>query len=115
MGAKSKYKENENKKKKYSVCMVCSLQSAVCSLQSAVCSLRGLRFGVTRCVVAWTNIVGQNFGKVSSITIANHLKGCGKKEIGETGYKFFSENYIHNVFVKEEDGRAGTCEEKGRC
>ena len=39
--------------------------------------------------------------KVSSITIAKHLTGCGKKEVGEKGYKFFTENYIHNVFVRE--------------
>lgn len=52
---------------------------------------------------------------MSSITIADHLKGCGKKEIGEKGYKFFPENYIHDVFVKEEDGRPGPCEVKGRC
>ena len=70
--------------------------------------------GDERCVVAWTKSL-KNLGKVSSITIANHLEGCGKKEIGEKGYKFFTENYIHNVFVKEEDGRAGTCEVKGRC
>ena len=41
--------------------------------------------------------------KVSSITIAKHLTGCGKKEVGEKGYKFFTENYIHDVFVKEDD------------
>ena len=38
--------------------------------------------------------------KVSSITIAKHLTGCGKKEVGEKGYKFFKENYIRNVFVR---------------
>ena len=38
-----------------------------------------------------------------------------KKEIGEKGYKFFTENYIDDVFLKEEDGRVGTCEVKGRC
>lgn len=45
--------------------------------------------------------------KVSSITIAKHLTSCGKKEVGEKGYKFFTENYIHNVFVKEDD--PGSC------
>ena len=64
--------------------------------------------GVERYLVAWTKSL-QNLAKVSSITIADHLKGCGKKEIGEKGYKFFTENYIHDVFVKEEDGRPGTC------
>jgi len=52
---------------------------------------------------------------VSSITIGNYLKKCGIKEIGEKGYKFFTENYMHNVFVKEEDDRAGTRGVKGRC
>ena len=32
--------------------------------------------------------------KVSSITIAKHLTDCGKKEVGEKGYKFFTEHYI---------------------
>ena len=64
---------------------------------------------------AWTKSM-QNLAKVTSIAIANHLKRCGKKEIGEKGHKFFTESYIHNVFVKQEDGRAGTHEVKvGRC
>ena len=53
--------------------------------------------------------------KSALITIANHLKGCGKNEIGEKAYKFFMENYIHDVFAKEEDGLGGTCEVKGHC
>lgn len=64
-------------------------------------------------VVAWTKSL-RNLAEVSAITIVNHLKGCGKKEIGEKGYKFFSENYIHDVFVKEEDSRSRTCYVKGR-
>jgi len=51
--------------------------------------------------VVWTKS-WQNLAKVSWITIANFLKGCGKKEIGQKGFKFFTKNYIHNVFVKEE-------------
>jgi len=51
--------------------------------------------------------------KVSFITIAKHLTGCGKKEVGEKGYKFFAENYIHNVFVKEDD--RGSCFVKALC
>ena len=43
------------------------------------------------------------------------FKRIRKKEIAEKGYKFFTENYIDNVFLKEEDGRVGTCEVKGRC
>lgn len=49
------------------------------------------------------------------IIIVNYLKGCGKKEIGEKGYKFFMENYIYDVFVKEEGGWVGICEVKGCC
>jgi len=64
--------------------------------------------------VVWTKS-WQNLAKVSWITIANHSKGCGKGEIGEKGFKFFTKNYIHNVFVKEEDGRAGTRGVRGRC
>ena len=55
----------------------------------------------------------ENVPKVSSITIAKHLTGCGKKEIGEKGYKFFTENYIHNVFVKEDD--RVSCQVKAHC
>ena len=51
--------------------------------------------------------------KVSSITIAKHLTGCRKKEVGEKGYKFFTENYIHNVFVREDD--RGSCLIKALC
>ena len=65
-------------------------------------------------VVAWTKSL-RNLAKVSAITIVNHLKGCGKKEIGEKGHKFFTENYIHDVFVKEEDSRSRTCYVKGHC
>ena len=54
-----------------------------------------------------------------AITIANHWKGRGKKEIGQKGYKFFTENYVHNVFVKEaaeeEGGRTRMSEIKGCC
>ena len=44
----------------------------------------------------------ENFPKVSSITIASHLKGCGKGEVGAKGYKFFSESYVHNVYTSDE-------------
>ena len=47
--------------------------------------------------------------KVSSITIAKHLTGCGKKEVGKKGHKFFTENYIHDVFVKEDDRGKALC------
>ena len=48
----------------------------------------------------------KKFPKGSSITFAKHLTGFGKKEVGEKGYKFSIENYIHNVFVKEDDHRS---------
>jgi len=51
--------------------------------------------------------------KVSSITIAKHLTGCGKQEAGEKGYKLFTENYTHNVFVKKDD--RGSCFAKSLC
>ena len=51
--------------------------------------------------------------EVSSVTIAKHLTGCGKKEVGEKGYKFFTENYLRNVFVKEDD--RGLCFVKTIC
>lgn len=55
----------------------------------------------------------ENVPKISSISIAKHLTGCGKKEVGEKGYKFFTENYIHNVLVKEDD--RGSCLAKALC
>jgi len=55
----------------------------------------------------------EKVAKVYSISIAKHLTGCGKKEVGEKGYKFFTENYIHDVFVKEDD--RGSCFVKALC
>ena len=60
----------------------------------------------------WLKLL-ENVPKVSSLTIAKHLTGCGKKEIGDKGYKFFTENYIHNVFVKAED--RVSCRVKALC
>ena len=37
--------------------------------------------------------------KCSSFQITEHLKGCGKKDVGDKGYKFFVGNYLHNVYV----------------
>lgn len=64
--------------------------------------------GDERCFLAWTKSL-QNLAKVPSITIANHLKGCGKR------LQILHGNYIPDVFVKEEDGWGGTCEVKGSC
>ena len=61
----------------------------------------------------------RNLANVLAITIVNHLKGCGKKGIGQKGYKCFTENYVHNVFVKEaveeEGGQSRTSEIKNCC
>ena len=37
--------------------------------------------------------------RFSYIQINQHLKDSGRKEIGQKGYKFFVENYIHDVYV----------------
>lgn len=37
--------------------------------------------------------------KITYNTICEHLKGCAIKQIGEKGYKFFVESYIHDVHV----------------
>ena len=67
---------------------------------------------------AWTKSL-RNLANVLAITIANPLKGCGEKGFGQQRYKFFTENYVHDVFVKEaaeeEGGRSRTSEMKGRC
>ncbi len=48
--------------------------------------------------VLWTK--SQAFlPKFSYHQIQDHLKDCGKKEIGDKGYKFFVENDVHDVYV----------------
>lgn len=37
--------------------------------------------------------------RFSYIQINQHLKDGGRKEIGQKGYKFFVENYVHNAYV----------------
>lgn len=60
----------------------------------------------------WLKFLEKVF-KVFLIIIVKYLIGCGKKEVGEKGYKFFIENYIYNVFVKEND--CGLCFVKVFC
>ena len=48
--------------------------------------------------ISWTKSLAF-VPKFSYVQINQHLKDCRKKEIGEKGYKYFVENYIHNVYV----------------
>ena len=36
------------------------------------------------------------------------MEGCGKKDIGSKGYKFFTESCIHDVYVGYEEGAGHT-------
>ena len=47
--------------------------------------------------------------------IHNHLEGCGKKDIGLKGYKFFTESYIHDVYNVGYDEGAGHATIKASC
>ena len=38
--------------------------------------------------------------KFTTQQIQTHLEGYGKKDIGSKGYKFFTESYIHDVYVR---------------
>lgn len=61
----------------------------------------------------WTKSL-KNIPRFSSVTIAKHLEKCGKSCAGEKGYKFFIENYIHDVLVRE-NKRQSLYVIKGRC
>ena len=37
--------------------------------------------------------------KFTTEQIQKYLEGCAKKDIGSKGYKFFTESYIHNVYI----------------
>ena len=52
--------------------------------------------------------------KFTTEQIHNHVEGCGKKDIGSKGYKFFTESYIHDVYVGYEEG-AGHATIKASC
>ena len=41
--------------------------------------------------------------KFTTEQLHNHLDG-GKKDIGSKGYKFFTESYIHDVYVGFDEG-----------
>ena len=61
----------------------------------------------------WTKSL-KNIPRFSSVTIAKHLEKCGKSCVGEKGYKFFVENYIHDILVRE-NKRKSLHVIKGRC
>lgn len=64
--------------------------------------------GDERCFLAWTKSL-QNLAKVPSITIANHLKGCGKR-------LQILHGKLHSRCFRERGRRLrGTCEVKGHC
>ena len=42
--------------------------------------------------------------KFTTEQIHNHVEGCGKNDIGSKGYKFFTESYIHDVYVGYDEG-----------
>ncbi|KAK3735994.1 hypothetical protein QZH41_018253 [Actinostola sp. cb2023] len=63
--------------------------------------------------IQWTKSL-KILPKFSSDHINIHLKGCGKKTVGQKGYKFFVENYIHDVFVGEKTNIDNVFV-KGRC
>ena len=53
--------------------------------------------------------------KILYPNIQEHLKGCSKKNIGEKGYKYFVESYIHDVHVAVIPGRTQVSKVKARC
>ncbi|XP_031566100.1 adhesion G protein-coupled receptor B1-like [Actinia tenebrosa] len=53
--------------------------------------------------------------EISYPNVLEHLKGCGKKNIGEKGYKFFAEAYIHDVHVAKMPGSIHTTKVKAQC
>ena len=69
---------------------------------------------VDDCDVLWTKNLSL-LPKFSSLQITEHLKGCGKKDVGDKGYKFFVENYIENVYVGYRRGNAIDRYIKGKC
>lgn len=62
--------------------------------------------------ISWTKSLAF-VPKFSYVRINQHLKDCWKKEIGEKGYKYFVENYIHNVYVGSTPSAGSTV--KARC
>ena len=62
--------------------------------------------------ISWTKSLAF-VPKFSYVQINQHLKDCRKKEIGEKGYKYFVEGYIHNVYVSRTSSAVSTV--KARC
>ena len=48
--------------------------------------------------ILWTKTL-VSVPRCSYIQINQHLKDGGRREIGQKGYNFFVENYIHDVYV----------------
>ena len=40
-----------------------------------------------------------NFPKITATTIDKKLKRCKNGDVGNKGYKMFSENYVRNVYT----------------
>ena len=64
--------------------------------------------------LVWT----KNFSFLPKFTteqIQKHLEGCGKNDIGFKGYKFFTEIYIHDVYVAHDQDARGKTIVRGLC
>ena len=64
--------------------------------------------------ITWTKSIA-SLPKFSFIQIEKHLEGCGKKDIGKKGYKFFIEGYIQDVYVGLNQGDQVASRVNGRC
>ena len=65
--------------------------------------------------IFWTKTV-EFVPRFSYTQINQHLKDGGRKEIGQKGYKFLVENYIHDVYVGRPSGHGDlACIVKARC
>lgn len=64
--------------------------------------------------ISWTKTL-RFLPSFSTEQIEKHRKGCGKKEIGSKGYKFFSESYVHNVYVGQLKDRNDNYIVKAKC
>ena len=65
--------------------------------------------------IFWTKTL-EFVPRFSYIQINQHLKDGGRKEIGQKGYKFFVENYIHDVYLGRPSGHGDlACIVQARC
>ena len=73
------------------------------------------KYGVRR----WKSLSSdENFEFSSEVyyrKIQKHREGCGKKDIRSKIYKFFTESYIHDVYVAHDQGARGKKNLKGSC